>query len=58
MRGVAWEGQFTAPKNMPVRKTRKTAKKLKLEVGDSSDEDGGTAGAENLEDKASNRDSY
>ena len=40
---------------MPVRKTRKTAKKLKLEVDDSSDEDGGTASVENLEDKASKR---
>lgn len=38
---------------MPVRKTRKTAKKLKLEVDNSSDEDGDTARAENLEDKAS-----
>ena len=48
-------GQFTPPENMPVRKTRKTAKKLKLEVDNSSDEDGDTARAENLEDKASNR---
>ena len=36
---------------MPVKKTKKKARKIELEIRDSSDDEGGTADAENLEDK-------
>ena len=36
---------------MPVKKTKKKARKIELEIRDSSDDEGGTAGAENLDDK-------
>ena len=36
---------------MPVKKTKKPTRKIELEIRDSSDDEGGTADAENLEDK-------
>ena len=36
---------------MPVKKTKKTTRKVELEIRDSSDDEGGTAGAEHLDDK-------
>ena len=39
------------PANMPVKKTKKKARKIELEIRDSSDDEGGIEDAENLEDK-------
>ena len=40
---------------MPVKKAKKPARKIGLETRDSSDDEGGTGGAENLEDKVRSR---
>ena len=39
------------PTTMPVKKTKKHARKIELEIRDSSDDERGTENAENLEDK-------
>ena len=44
-------GQFTPAPNMPVRKTKKSARNIELEIRDSSGDEDETADAENLEDK-------
>ena len=36
---------------MPVKKTKNPARKIELEICDSSDDEGGTTAAENLDDK-------
>ena len=45
---LLWQG---VPTIMPVRKTKKAARKIELEIRDSSDDEDGTVDAENLEDK-------